>query len=151
MTTFFVSGIPVAKGSMRAYVVNGRPVITDTKSLEIRKWSASIRMAAENAEIIPTTKPIFLFLTFYLPRPKSHYGSGANEGKIRESVIDLPHVKKPDLDKLVRMVLDSLTGLAYIDDSQVIFIQAEKLYLSEDSDYKCGVKIEIEHEYEREP
>ena len=35
---------------------------------------------------------------------------------------------KPDLDKLIRAVLDGLTGVAYVDDSQVILIQATKTY-----------------------
>jgi Holliday junction resolvase RusA-like endonuclease len=34
--------------------------------------------------------------------------------------------KRPDLDKLVRAVLDALTGVCYLDDSQVTRIEAEK-------------------------
>jgi Holliday junction resolvase RusA-like endonuclease len=40
---------------------------------------------------------------------------------------DLPTVA-PDLDKYIRGVLDALTGIAYLDDSQVIDIKAEKVY-----------------------
>ena len=50
---------------------------------------------------------------------------------------DFPTVA-PDLDKLVRGVLDSLTACAYLDDSQVIDIKAKKVY----SDIP-GVDIEI--------
>lgn len=35
---------------------------------------------------------------------------------------------KPDLDKLIRAVLDALTGIAYTDDSQVVRILAQKSY-----------------------
>ena len=35
---------------------------------------------------------------------------------------------KPDLDKLIRAVLDGLTGVAFEDDSQVILIQSSKTY-----------------------
>ena len=34
----------------------------------------------------------------------------------------------PDLDKLIRAVLDGLTGVAYEDDGQVVQIEAQKLY-----------------------
>ena len=37
-----------------------------------------------------------------------------------------------DLDKLVRAVLDSLTGILYYDDSSVIDITAKKRYASRD-------------------
>ena len=37
----------------------------------------------------------------------------------------------PDLDKLIRAVLDSLSGIAYIDDSQVVEIIARKSYAEE--------------------
>ena len=34
----------------------------------------------------------------------------------------------PDLDKLIRAVLDGLTAIAYVDDGQVVSIVAEKAY-----------------------
>jgi Holliday junction resolvase RusA-like endonuclease len=34
----------------------------------------------------------------------------------------------PDLDKLIRAVLDGLTAIAYVDDSQVVEIYAKKIY-----------------------
>lgn len=44
----------------------------------------------------------------------------------------------PTFDKLLRGLLDALTGIAYKDDSQVIDISAEKVYS------KCdGADIEI--------
>jgi Holliday junction resolvase RusA-like endonuclease len=36
--------------------------------------------------------------------------------------------KSPDLDKLIRGVLDALTGVCYVDDSQVTFIEAQKIW-----------------------
>lgn len=36
--------------------------------------------------------------------------------------------KSPDLDKLVRGVLDALTGVCYVDDSQVVKIDAQKVW-----------------------
>ena len=36
--------------------------------------------------------------------------------------------KKPDTDKLLRAVLDSLTGIGYEDDAQVVRVIAEKQY-----------------------
>ena len=36
--------------------------------------------------------------------------------------------KRPDLDKLVRGVLDALTGVCYRDDSQVVTLTAQKVW-----------------------
>lgn len=38
------------------------------------------------------------------------------------------HTKKPDIDNIAKSVLDSLNGLAYEDDSQIVKLTGEKLY-----------------------
>jgi Holliday junction resolvase RusA-like endonuclease len=50
---------------------------------------------------------------------------------------DFPTVA-PDLDKYVRGLLDALTGICYLDDSQVIDIIAKKVYSDQaGADIKC--------------
>lgn len=41
---------------------------------------------------------------------------------------ELRPTKKPDLDNIVKGVLDSLNGIAYKDDSQVVKVVTEKFY-----------------------
>lgn len=36
--------------------------------------------------------------------------------------------KKPDIDNLVKVVLDGLNGLAYKDDKQIVALEAAKGY-----------------------
>ena len=36
--------------------------------------------------------------------------------------------RRADLDNILKVVLDSLSGLAYLDDSQVTFLEATKRY-----------------------
>jgi Holliday junction resolvase RusA-like endonuclease len=52
----------------------------------------------------------------------------------------------PDLDKLVRAVLDALTGIAYLDDKQVVAINARRTLLGPDAlaSDREGVTIELE-------
>lgn len=40
----------------------------------------------------------------------------------------MPHIKKPDLDNLIKFVKDCLNGLAWKDDSQVCKVSAQKFY-----------------------
>jgi len=42
-------------------------------------------------------------------------------------------VVKPDIDKLIRAILDGLTGVAFKDDAQVVKVIASKNYDSKES------------------
>jgi Holliday junction resolvase RusA-like endonuclease len=55
-----------------------------------------------------------LSVIFYLPRPKT-------------ATREFPAVM-PDVDKLLRAVFDSLSGIIYLDDSRIIRATAQKLY-----------------------
>lgn len=39
--------------------------------------------------------------------------------------------KKPDIDNIIKSILDALNGYAYEDDSQIVFIVADKHYAEE--------------------
>ena len=41
---------------------------------------------------------------------------------------ELPPLKKPDIDNIVKVVVDALNGAAYHDDTQIIFTVAKKAY-----------------------
>jgi len=60
--------------------------------------------------------PITLTLNFFMPRPKSL------PKKVKH------HIKRPDLDNLVKAIKDALSGLLYKDDSQIIELIATKEY-----------------------
>lgn len=122
--TFRVSGLPVAKGSLRAFLPKGttRPILTST-SRNLKSWEQNIHSTAvaaarlANWSVPDRAIPIGVSVSVALPRPKS----------LTKNQID--HVKKPDLDKLIRAVLDALTGIGYEDDSQVMLIDATKRYV----------------------
>ena len=79
-----------------------------------------------------------MHLTFYMPRPKGHYGKRG----LLPSAPKYP-VKKPDLDKLVRAVGDALVPVLIHDDNQVVWILAGKEYASEQE--PPGVLISLHH------
>ncbi len=110
-----VRGIPKPQGSMRAFVVKGRPIITSsTKGLKV--WRDLVALAAQAQapqELIEG--PIHIDLDFRLPKPKA-------EPKRKRTWPS----RRPDLDKLIRAILDALTGIVFRDDSQVIGIYATK-------------------------
>jgi crossover junction endodeoxyribonuclease RusA len=107
---FSVEGKPIQQGSMRAF--NNR--IVHNKSKELMEWRSLVGQAAHVAGCTPISGPITISMEFRYLRPRS---------VTREH----PTVP-PDLDKQVRSILDALTGIAYLDDSQVIEIHATKRY-----------------------
>ena len=68
--------------------------------------------------------PIRADITAYYSIPKST--SKTKRGLM--VVGEIKNVKKPDCDNLAKIVLDSLNGLAYHDDSQVCELTVKKLY-----------------------
>jgi crossover junction endodeoxyribonuclease RusA len=115
-------GIPVPQGSMRSFRhrTTGK-VVTMADRPDLGTWRQTIAAAAvAQGAAIPlpmTATAIRLTATFYLPRPKSL------SRRVRH-----PH-KRPDLDKLLRALLDALTGIAWADDGQVVrFGDVEKVY-----------------------
>jgi Holliday junction resolvase RusA-like endonuclease len=73
---------------------------------------------------------VTIVCTFAFARPKSHYLPANSKRPEPVLRIDAPvaHIKPPDIDKLLRAVLDALTGRAYDDDAQVIDVVAMKVW-----------------------
>ncbi len=121
---FVVTGNPVGKGRPRATSRGGFVrMYTDAKTLGFEAAVADeARIAMSNFELFDT--PMQLQLSAYYPIPKSW------SKKKRQLAVDgeiYPQVK-PDLDNVMKAVLDALNGVVYADDSQVINLVATKRY-----------------------
>ncbi len=141
---FFVPGIPVPKGSTKAFVVKGKAVVTADNGDRQKPWASSISYTAANHMGLHAliTGAVQISLVFLMPRPKNHYGTGKNAGKLKPSFAIKRHITVPDLDKLIRCVKDALTHVVWRDDSQCCVISyAEKVY--ESGNGVCGVGITI--------
>ena len=71
--------------------------------------------------------PLELTVTFYLARPRGHYGTGRNADRLRPSAPAHP-TTRPDTSKLVRALEDALTRQVYADDAQIVRQHAERRY-----------------------
>jgi len=122
-----VPGKPIAKARPR-FVRRGSGVYTyNGQQTEEGKWLLSARSQITHK----INRPIGILLSFYLPRPKCHYGIGKNADKLKASAPHYPD-KKPDLDNLIKFVLDCLNGEAWDDDKQIVSIEADKYYTGKD-------------------
>lgn len=121
---FALPGLPVPQGSKK--LVNGRMI--DVNHRELRSWRQDVAWAALDATSTDGMAriidgPVTVTLDFYFQRPKGHFGKRG----LRPSA-PAAMTTRPDLDKLVRAVLDALTGVVFRDDAQVVSLTARKHY-----------------------
>ena len=85
---------------------------------------------SDNKPKKPFNDALRVKLVFYMPRPKSHYRTGKNAGKLKESA-PIFHIKKPDIDNLVKFVLDALAGVYWKDDTIISTLITRKVYAND--------------------
>lgn len=117
---FGVPGIPIPQGSKRIVPTKRGVRLIDVRSTPLKEWREAIGRAARSAMggRLPSTGHVVLECTFILPRQKS-------------VTREFP-TAKPDLDKLLRALGDALTGIAFVDDSQITNLCVRKEYETDD-------------------
>ena len=121
---FTVPGQPQGKGRPR-FARRGNFVSTYTDKAT-KGYEAMIKECyAENySHCHDTTEPIRMTVTAYYHIPSSFSLKKKNEaikGKLRP-------LTKPDLDNIGKIVADSLNGVAYMDDKQIVEMVINKFY-----------------------
>lgn len=115
MIQFVIEGTPRPQGSKR-HVGNG---IMVESSKYVKDWRSFARFKAtivmRNQVRIEKPNAVQITVDFIFDRPKKHFKSN---GELRP---DAPkfHTSRPDTEKLMRALCDSLTGICFHDDSQV--------------------------------
>lgn len=122
---FWVDGIPIPQGSHKVF--NGH-VVDANKGL--KDWRSHVYLTAKEAlfgrDGFDRDAEVFVLLDFYMPRGKT--------------VKRRRPTTRPDIDKCVRGVLDSLTAASvFFDDGQVVSIHAQQWY----ADDKPGVHVVV--------
>jgi Holliday junction resolvase RusA-like endonuclease len=105
-------------------VMNGH--VIHNKGSELAAWRSAIALSAKKVGARPEKNPVAIDLIFVQLKPKT---VKRNEPSVA-----------PDLDKLIRAVLDALTAIAYVDDGQVTEIYARKVYGE-----TTGLKVQLKY------
>ena len=129
---FTVYGKPATAGSKRGIPYQkkaenggglGVRMIHDNK--RFKSFSAEIKDAAIDAAGGQFfTDAVFMRVCIHRVRPKNHFGS---KGRLSTRATDYP-TTKPDALKVVRAIEDSLTGVLWRDDSQVVAHDLAKVW-----------------------
>ncbi len=151
---FWVPGVPAPGGSKSAFPLHTgkyktnkkgqaqeiiRVIVSDAGGKRTKDWRTSVREACRSVfASVPLMCPVKMSVVFYMPYRKGDFGTGKKKGVLKANAPKFV-VTKPDCLKLIRSTEDSLTNLLWVDDSQVVQIQAVKMY-----SLRPGAQIRVE-------
>lgn len=130
--TFFVPGVPAPAGSKRFVghsKKTGRAILIDASGVRGTNWRIDVKWCAKEQllagkEAMPHGVPLFLGVTFTMPRPKYHF---RKDGALKPNAPTY-HTTTPDATKLLRAIEDAITGILWHDDSQIALQHVTKVY-----------------------
>jgi Holliday junction resolvase RusA-like endonuclease len=147
---FDVFGRAVPKGSQKhvPHAKHGRPVYVPDPRLE--EWEARVLTMAtvaaqkakgSGAKSWPTKCPVQVGIEFVFERPKKHHVANDPARPLKSGSPYYCHnLAQGDLDKLIRGVLDGMTGPIVADDSCVSVVFAQKRFGKRDA---VRIKVSI--------
>ena len=123
---FIVDGKPQGKQRPRFSRIS-KTVYTPTKTAKYEKQIAKA-YAESGGKCIPADCYVSVSVSAFFPIPKSY------SKKKREDCLEriLRPDKKPDMDNILKVVLDALNKVAYEDDKQVVELIGRKYYTESD-------------------
>ena len=140
MVRLFVSGHPRPAGSKTGIPIyrgkrgsadrkfTGKVAMLDSSGQAGKEWRQDIKHAAKQVfRGPPLSGPLVVNFSFVYPRPKNHFGTGKNSGLLKDGS-PKHHTSRPDVLKLSRAVEDALTGIVWVDDSQIVDERISKSY-----------------------
>lgn len=135
MISLDLYGDPVPQARARTVRRGGKSITYDpnSKLKEGYKWQIRSQYREE-----PLTVPVAMDVVFMMPIPKAT-SKTKTAAMINGSI---HHMKKPDVDNMLKLINDVLNNLVFKDDSQVIEIHARKVYSSKPGTYIRIIPVE---------
>ena len=103
------------------------------------KKRVRLELLLKNNKVI-NTGPVNMFVTFYMKRPKSHYRTGKFSNMLKNDA-PMQHTKKPDIDNLLKFIMDCCNGIVYKDDCQVNRCSVSKVYCEQEEEPHTEINI----------
>jgi len=147
MIEFFVPGRAKAQGSLGSFKHPKTGKIVTPQNKNVISWRGVVATCAMSkmAGRALMQGPVKIMMTFLIERPKCHFGSGKNSTVLKPDAPKFAYGHSTgDGDKLMRSILDALTGVVWHDDCQAARWAGTKRYCGDFE--KPGVYITVEQE-----
>lgn len=144
---FTITGTPTGKGRVRFF--NGHAVTPQTT----RNYEAQVKYEASHALEHMVVRPdhhapCSVKLSAFYEIPRSY--TKKKRALIASQGCAVVRPGKPDLDNVIKSVLDGMNGIVFHDDVQVIKLTAEKLWCLGDELPRVEVRVLWNEQEERE-
>lgn len=140
-------------GIWRVKIVRGKGghesaivTVSDINASDLKERAKVVRHTVESAfgeygfRMPPPGTPLATEAIFCKPRPKDHYRTGRFSHLLRD---DARHhwTTTPDTTKIWRGLEDSLTGVVWQDDSDIVDSRIAKRYVWKDEQYRVDFSV----------
>ena len=140
---FRIDSQPVAQGRPRLTTIHGRPRAFDPKkSRDYKAFIKDCAAAAMSKQGVtePLKGPIIGRMRFGFKLPKS-------DRRKRSPIPRKWHIKRPDLDNLVKSILDACKDTVYHDDTDISKLVIDKIVCAQDETPFIMVSFETMDEF----
>jgi Holliday junction resolvase RusA-like endonuclease len=133
MTTYIVHHEPVGQPRHRISTRGGFAKMYLPCRHPVHAFKKAIRLAV--GKPVKIKGPVGIEVEAWFPRPKSKTWK-------TKPMPSYWHVGKPDADNVLKAVLDSLNGVAWVDDAQIVIVFVKKRVCSGACDPRVKIVIE---------
>lgn len=130
---FIVQGKVQAKQRPRFNRYSGK-TYTPNETIAYENWVKTCYLEKYRGQK-PLEKPLKVKIIAYYEVPRS----ASKKKKLQMLHNEIFPTIKPDTDNIAKSILDSLNGIAYLDDKQVVKLEVEKYYAT-----SANVEVMIE-------
>jgi Holliday junction resolvase RusA-like endonuclease len=140
MLTMWVPGKPQTAGSKSGFLNprTGRVIITESAKgqakISKKTWRQDLKDEGRRQRRAawltdePVDGPLWAHFVFVRSRPSDQMRSGRYAGTVKEWAVGRRPVARPDALKLCRAAEDALTGVLWLDDSQIVEERISKAF-----------------------
>lgn len=136
----WVPGKPQTAGSKSGFVnpKTGRVIVTESAKgqakISKKTWRQDLKDEGRRARRVawetdePIDGPLRAHFVFVRSRPSDQMRSGRYAGEVKDWALGMRPVARPDALKMARAAEDALTGVLWLDDSQIVEERISKVF-----------------------
>jgi Holliday junction resolvase RusA-like endonuclease len=134
---FTIQGPPKGKERPKVSTKSGKPrAYTPRKTAEYERLvRTSYALQVGERDPFPEDVPLSAVIRVGYRIPKSDTKKTKERKRSGEILPTKKGSMNPDLDNVAKAILDALNGVAYVDDSQVVFLGISKHYMDDPCTY----------------